>query len=200
MSKVLIVVAALVLLSLPLFGQSAGPAPGTLSLGIGVETGVPMGDFSNYTSFGIGGLAVGSYDIDQNLAVNVKVGYLHFSGKDYTILAHTINTSFSEVPILVGLKYFFTPATEGTSMRLYGAADVGLYASSQSASATVSGINVSLSTSSTDFGVSPILGARFKAGNNMDVDAHVNYTAVFTSGSTTSWFGIGVGLIFTLGK
>ncbi len=189
-----LIVAAIVLSCLPLFGQSAGHAPGTLSIGIGVETGVPIGDFNNVTSFGIGGFTVGSYDIDQDLAVSVKIGYIYFSGKNYAVKEGTPDTSFSEVPILVGLKYFFTPAMEGTSMRLYGAADVGLFISS--ASETVSGINESVSVSSSDFGVSPIFGVQFKAGNNMNVDAHVNYTSIFTSGSTTSWFGIGVGLIF----
>jgi len=177
MKKVTFILIGLCLIGLPVFSQAQ---TGNMSLGIGLETGVPSGDLSNASSFGIGGLAVGSYDVDQNLAVNVKIGYLRFSGKDNA-------GSLGIIPILAGVKYFLTPKLETTSMRVYAAGDVGLY------SASPEGGN-----SSTKFGVSPILGARFEAGSNMDVDLHVNYTTVFTDVSSTSWMGVGVGLVFGL--
>ncbi len=53
-------------------------------------------------------------------------------------------------------------------------------------------------SSSSDFGVTPSVGAQFKAGDNMNVDVHAGYAIVFTSGTTSSWLGLGVGLTFGL--
>jgi hypothetical protein len=197
----LVLLVVLVMASLAASAQSTNATAGSITIGVGAEAAIPMGDFSNATSFGIGGLALGSYDIDENLAVNLKAGYLHFSGKDQTVPGGgTASTSYGIIPILIGAKYFFTPAMNETSMRPYGAADVGLFVRSYTAPSYTVGniIYGGGSTSSTDFGVSPILGARFKAGDSMDVDVHANYTAVFTSGSTISWVGVGLGLVFGL--
>ncbi len=177
MHKITFVIALLLIVSVCAFGQNQS---GKMSLGVSAETAVPMGDLSNSSNFGIGGLALGSYDIDQNLAINVKVGYLRFSGKDNY-------GSLGMVPILVGVKYFLTPPMETTSMRVYAAADAGLYMLSSEGG-----------NSTTKFGVSPILGARFKAGDNMDVDLHAAYSVVFTDVSSSSWVGVGLGLVFGL--
>ena len=195
MKKMLVILVVTVLASLPLFGQ--GTTAGKISVGAGAEVGIPIGDFSNASSFGIGGLAVGSYDIDENLAVNLMAGYLSFSGKD---VAGVTGPTWGIIPILAGVKYFFTPPMQETSMRLYGAADAGLYMTKFDApGVTILGVTVGGGTvSNTDFGVSPILGSRFKAGDNLDVDVHANYTMIFTSGSTTSWVGAGIGLVFGL--
>jgi opacity protein-like surface antigen len=163
-------------------------------IGVGAEGGVPVGDFNNASSFGIGGLAFVGYDADPSFSVTLSSGYIRFSGKDIVILGNTIKTDMSAVPIVVGGKYYFMPG----DTRVYGQANVGLYLLNASASTTVSGINVSASTSESKFGVSPVLGAEFKAGDKMWVDLHANYTSVFTDVSTTSWVGFGIGLVFSL--
>ena len=121
---------------------------------------------------------------------------MNFSGKDVSdpFTGGTINTKMGVIPIVLGGKYYFMPG----DTRVYGQANVGLYVLTASASETVSDVSVSASTNTSKFGVSPILGAQFKAGDKMWVDAHANYTAVFTEGSTTSWVGFGVGLVFDL--
>jgi hypothetical protein len=196
MNKLALIIVGIIVCAGSMFAQGTG----NLSVGVGLETAIPMGDFSNVTSLGIGGLAVGTYHVDQNLALNFKAGYLHFSGKDQVVEGQTVSTSYGIVPILVGAKYYFMPPAADNIARFYGAADAGLYFSSASASGTVQGISMSASTSTSDFGVSPIIGAEFKAGDNMDIDVHANYSTIFTSGSSTSWVGIGIGLVFGLGK
>ncbi|MBI1805679.1 MAG: outer membrane beta-barrel protein [Ignavibacteria bacterium] len=189
----LLLVAAILVLNLPMFGQDATTGGWTLTVGAG--GGVPVGDFNNASNFGIGGVASLGYVADPNFTVSATSGYLHFSGKDVTSGGYTFSTAVNIVPILVGGQYFFMPPGD---VRVYGAANAGLYLLSYSASTNVSGVSVSGSTSESKFGVSPTLGAQFKAGDKMNVDVNANYTAVFTDNTTTSWVGFGIGLEFGL--
>jgi opacity protein-like surface antigen len=193
MMKATFVFALLLLVcSVPVFAQA--PA-GTIRLGVGVEGGVPSGDFSNAANFGIGGLAVGMYDVDQNLTLTLTAGYMKFSGKDFVVNGQTIKTDLSAVPVLVGARYYLIPPGD---MRVYGQANLGMYFLSASASTTVSGTNISASTSESKFGFSPILGAEFKAGEKMCIDVHANYTSISTDPSSTAFIGFGAGIVFGL--
>lgn len=183
---VLAVIMALLVVSAFSFAQTTS-AVGNWRVGVGLDAGLPTGDFNNASSFGIGGHVGAGYVVDPNAVLSLKVGYLHFSGKDVTIGNTTTSVSWGVVPILVGGKYFFNPPGD---MRWYGAADIGLYILSASGGGE--------SASSSKFGISPAVGGQFKAGDNMWVDAHVSYTDVFTDVTSTSWIGIGVGLIFDL--
>jgi len=172
---VLILLSLVALLSLEAIGQT--PVNGNISLGVGAEGGVPVGDFSNASNFGIGAMGWIAYGVDPNLTLMGKVGFESFSSKNSGGSSRTV------VPILVGGRYFLTPALEVTSMRTYLAADAGVYSSSGGG------------YSSTKFGIAPALGAQFAAGPGMNVDLHVNYSIVFSDPST-SWVGFGVGLEF----
>lgn len=181
------VVLALFVLSAVSFAQTS--TTGNWRVGVGLETALPTGDFNNVSSLGIGGRVGAGYVIDPDAVLTLKVGYLHFSGKDITVPISatesvTTSVSWGVIPILVGGKYYFTPG----DMRWYGAADVGLYVLSASGGGS----------SSSKFGIAPGVGAQFKAGDNMWVDAHLNYSDVFTDNTSTSWIGIGVGLVFDL--
>jgi len=194
--KKLAIIVALLVVALPLFGQTSSPSQ--WSLGVGAEGGVPVGDFNNESNFGIGGLAfVGYNGFDPAFQLTLSSGYVSFSGKDIAdpFTGGTINTKLGVIPIVVGGKYYFMPG----DTRVYGQANVGLYILTASASETdSSGVSISASTNTSKFGVSPVLGVQFKAGDKMSVDVHANYTSVFTEGSTTSWFGFGLGLVFDL--
>ncbi len=193
--KKLAIMVALLIIALPLYGQTAGPSQ--WSIGVGAEGGVPVGDFNNASNFGIGGLAfVGYNGFDPAFQLTLSSGYVHFSGKDISdpFTGGTINTKWGIIPIVLGGKYYFMPG----DTRVYGQANVGLYVLSASADETVGSATVSVSSSTSKFGVSPVLGAQFKAGDKMWVDVHANYSAVFTEGSTTSWVGFGLGLVFDL--
>src|SRR6266850_493196 len=152
---ILIIAVMFVILNLPAFGQGATRS---WSLGVAAEGAVPTGDFNTFSSFGIGGIASGVFNVDPNFSATLKSGYVRFSGKDYNFGGTTIKTDFGVVPILVGGRYYFMPAAE--DMRFYGAADVGLYLLNASAS----GGGQSASTSESKFGFAPSLGALFKAG------------------------------------
>jgi hypothetical protein len=185
--KKLGIVLALLMVAVPVFAQG----PSQWSLGVGAEGGLPTGDFNNVSSFGIGGMVFAGYNgFDPAFQMTLSSGYVKFSGKDYPDgLGGTVNTSYSVIPIIVGGKYYFMPG----DTRVYGQVNVGLYLLNASASGSFSG-----STSETKFGFSPVLGAQFKAGDKMAVDVHANYTNIMTDGSSTSYIGFGIGLVFDL--
>jgi opacity protein-like surface antigen len=192
MKKFAYIFVAIALLSLA--GGCAAYAQ-QMSLGVNAEFGLPMGTFSDISDLGIGGTALFGYQIDPNLTLTGRAGYISFSGKDIDAGSFKLKTSYGIIPILVGARYYFTPED---TYRIYGAAEVGLYMLSVSASTTVMGYSVDVTSSETKFGFAPTVGAQFKVGDNMNLDAHVNYSYISTEGDALTYLGIGVGLEFGL--
>lgn len=123
---------------------------------IGLDLGLPMGTFGDFHGIGFG--ASGRYDgaINDNLSWSAGVGYISFSGKDYTFSGVTIpGTSFAMIPIQGGVKYYFTESNAG----FYGAADIGIWLAASSGS------------SGSEFGFSP--GVGYRTGN-FDIAAKYN--------------------------
>ena len=174
------------LVMLPLFSLAAFAQGGGWTVGVGGEVGVPTGDFNTAYSAGFGGMGTVGYVVDPNFTVTGKVGFLSFSGKEITGtiggVAYSVTPpSLTIIPILVGGRYYFMPPAD---MRVYGSVDLGMF-----------NVNNNVGTK---FGFSPALGAMFKAGDNMNVDVHANYTSVSTEGSSSSWIGVGIGLNWDL--
>ena len=181
----------LVLTSCSAFGQGS---TSQWAVGVKAQGGLPMGDFKNFSDFGFGGTVWAGYMMDPNATLTLRSGYVRFSGKDFSIGGVTVKSSSGVIPITAGLRYFFMPG----DTRVYGAAEGGLYLLNASADATVGGVSVSTSTSTSKFGINPMLGIQFKAGEKMNVDVHGAYTDVFTDVSSTSWIDFGIGLEFML--
>ena len=178
MKKVLVVLVALLVFGIPVSAQSwVGGIAGNVAL--------PMSTaFKDAYRVGFGGTAWGGYQVDQNLTVFLKSGYLTFSGKEQTIFGQTFKPeAWNAIPIVAGAKYFFMPPDD---MRVYGSGEVGMYMLS-------SGGN-----SESKFGFAPALGAQFKAGDKMNVDVNANFTYISTEGEAVNWIGVGVGLEFLL--
>jgi len=69
-------------------------------LSIGVDGGIPVGDFKESHKFGIGGTAKFAYNFDENVAITLQSGYISFSGKDGF-------ESAGFIPVKVGGRYTF---------------------------------------------------------------------------------------------
>jgi hypothetical protein len=133
----------------------------TLKFSVGVEAGLPLGDFKEGWKFGIGGSAQGEYAAAEKLGVTLNAGFLSFTGK--TIEGDKV-PSMSVVPVLAGAKYYFTE-------KVYGHAQAG--------------ISFFNNGGGSAFTYSPGIG--IKAGENIDV--LVKYQAASKSGSTVSFIG-----------
>lgn len=149
-------------------------------LGFGGAGAVPMGDFADFSSFGFGGTAWAGYMATPDVIITLRSGYFTFAGKDFFD-----GINFTNIPVIAGVRGYFTQG----EMRVYGAGEAGMYFMSS---------DVAGSSSESKFGVSPTLGAQFKAGDKMNVDLHANMVNIFTEGSSTTWVGFGLGLEFML--
>jgi len=172
------------------------------SAGFDARGALPMGDFKDITDFGVGGTGYIAYAVAPQVVITGRAGYIYFGGKELSYSdgtsSGTIKTKYGMIPILGGVKLFFT---EGDS-RVYVAGEAGLYIMSVSADIMLTSGSSSLSGSGSDtqskFGVSPSLGAQFKAGDNMNVDAHANFSNVFADGTSFNWMTFAIGFEWML--
>lgn len=106
----------IVLTILLLFGfvLSTNAQTKDMSLGAGLVISLPIGDFSDGANLGFGGTAVFEKAFMPQLIGTGTIGYITW-GTDAD------NVSFSAVPVLVGVKYFFTPG-----VGFYGLSQLGL--------------------------------------------------------------------------
>ncbi len=194
---VLVVVALVVAVAAPAGAQEK------MALNIGANVMFPLGDFGTTQGVGFGGTVQGEYYFMPQLAGTVKIGYMTWGGKDVTESGITVTGgSYKGVPLLVGAKYFFMPPKAG-AINWYGQAELGLFFGSYTIPAqTISYFGYSYTTpeasaSSTDFTLSPTVGAQFPMGKG-NLDAGVNYFLITRSGSSASSFGVRVGYQFPI--
>ena len=82
-------------------------APDGFQFGAGIRLGLPVGDFSDSHSFGIGGEVQGEYGFSKKFSGIVTTGYTHFFGKESTIGPITIeNEGFGVIPVIAGLRVY----------------------------------------------------------------------------------------------
>jgi opacity protein-like surface antigen len=168
--------------------------------GFDLRGALPMGDFKDIASFGFGGTAYGGYAFSPMFAVTARTGYIFTGGKEiegtYEGYYGTATTNYGIVPLLGGVKVFFM---EGDT-RVYAAAEAGMYFLTATAEVKnpSGGAVTSASNSDSKFGYAPALGAQFRAGMNMMVDAHVDYTAIPDDAGDLSWLTFAVGIEWTM--
>ncbi|MDB5199655.1 MAG: hypothetical protein JWO92_1618 [Chitinophagaceae bacterium] len=160
---------------------AAANAQGPTSFSLGLEGAVPMGVFNTAGyNFGIGGSVQVDHKISTDAALTLYVGYINFSNKNTTPYKY----HFSEIPVLAGVKYWFSP-------KVYGSAQLG--ASFNSTKQSNSGGNSTLYTS-TGFAYSPGIGFNITKG----LDLLVKYFGNSAGGGTLS--SVGARLAYTFGK
>src|SRR5579872_4971186 len=82
-------------------------AQGDFHFGVGLHLGLPIGDFHNVSSFGIGGEVQGEYAFSENLTGVATSGYTYFVGKSFPDGAGgTYKFNYGHIPVLVGARYY----------------------------------------------------------------------------------------------
>ena len=132
MRKLLVCVVGALLVSSPALaeetaldwgGGSLVPGGPGLRIGVDVLGVLPVGDLADIAGAGIGGLARVEVDLLGPLAITGRAGYVYHFDEEIDVgginAGQTVDSSFSEIPILVGAKLI---APGG----LYGALEVGL--------------------------------------------------------------------------
>lgn len=147
---------------------------------VGGNLGLPLGDFSNYYSFGFGASGAYEANITDKLNWTATVGILSFSGKTVDYGSGPISVpSATLIPILGGVKYYVNEMFNG----FYVSGQLGF----TSTSVSYGGITAS----STDFSFAPGVGYHL---TNIDIGAA--YNIISSSGSSTDWLGVRVAYVF----
>lgn len=118
-----IIVAAGILFTANTFAQKSIPSP---SLSLGVEAGLPLGDFNKTRNVGVGGSLKFAFPVASDMDLTLSGGYMTFSGKK-AILGNysTINM----IPVKAGVRYRFPsgfylePQLGYTNVKAKGAED-----------------------------------------------------------------------------
>lgn len=161
----------------------------------GLELGIPMGDFGDATSFGIGGSLGYEIPVNDNLGVIAQVGYMSFSGKDQDLgIVKIEGANWALIPAQVGGKYYFTDNQEG----FYAMALVGIHSMSYKIpeqSITIFGVTTTTpeqKISDTNLSFAPGLG--YIVGENIDIG--LRYQIISGDGGSSSYLGIRAAYMF----
>ncbi len=160
MKKMFVVLVAIVLVASFASAQSVW-GQGKMSAGVGVELGLPSGDWGNAVSTGIGGFGLFQYGINEDILATGQIGYTSWAKKNDI-------SSGSDLAVLVGAKYNLSKqVTPG----FYGFAQLGIYSTTVKVDYNF-GIFGSGTASTTDskFVLAPGVGYQFGP-----IDASVKY-------------------------
>lgn len=88
-------------------GAYAQPAEG-FNFGAGIRLGLPIGDFGDFSSFGVGGELQGEYGFSDMVSGVVTTGYTSFFGKkvDLPGIGSFKYDATGYIPILVGARVY----------------------------------------------------------------------------------------------
>jgi hypothetical protein len=86
-------------------------------LSVGIEGGLPLGDFKDSYKFGFGGTAKYAYNLDETIALTLQSGYISFPGKSFDYIIPYINytgtpptakiklPSLRQIPMKAGVRF-----------------------------------------------------------------------------------------------
>jgi hypothetical protein len=102
-------------ISFSLFPQSRFNAGASFNIGF------PTGSLADLTETGIGGSAIGEFFFSENVSATLSASYQNFPGKSEGIAVQgkVINFSINSIPVLAGVRYYFSP-------EFFGIADAGV--------------------------------------------------------------------------
>jgi len=142
---------------------------GGMLLGADVRLAVPLSNFSNVASLGIGALARFEYILTPQVNLTGRIGFTYFLPKS----VNGIDLHYWTIPILVGAKFAVIP-------NLYVAGEIGLYNNHFTTEVPFFG---TVSGSETDFGLT--LGAGYRMGD-LDFRASLEFLDVGNAGDSMS--------------
>lgn len=151
-------------------------AQGKNYLGIGANLAFPMGSFGDAAGTGFGGSVSFEMNFTPNITGIATAGYLKFGGQDFGYFSY----DYDAIPIMAGIKYYFTPATP-----FYAIGQIGFQIFNANASYT-GPYGFDVSGSSTNFGLALGAGYEIPVGPNGAIDV----TGTFNIVSDLNYVGI----------
>ena len=171
MKKFYLFFAFVLILSSSLFAQRQG-------ISIGGNVYFPVGDWAEFASIGYGASTTYEHQLGRNIAGVISVAYISFSGDEE-------GTSWSMIPALAGVKFYFSPKMDWYITGLLGANFV-------TAETTV--LEQEYSASSTEFAFSANLGYELMLSEKGALDISGGFQYI----SDLSYFGLRLAYKFIL--
>ena len=171
MKKFYLFFAFVLILSSSLFAQRQG-------ISIGGNVYLPVGDWAEFASIGYGASTTYEHQLGRNIAGVISVAYISFSGDEE-------GTSWSMIPALAGVKFYFSPKMDWYITGLLGANFV-------TAETTV--LEQEYSASSTEFAFSANLGYELMLSEKGALDISGGFQYI----SDLSYFGLRLAYKFIL--
>jgi hypothetical protein len=144
---------------------STTTTPGGIRYSIGVDAGIPVGNFKDNYKWNLGGSVQADIPVLSNkLFVTVNAGYNNVFGKNDVVVGNTTvsPTDFHLIPVKAGLKFFpinnFYVQGEAGAAFLLNKSDIG-------------------ANKSTAFVYAPQIGVQFPVSASSFIDAGVRYEA-----------------------
>jgi opacity protein-like surface antigen len=150
------------------------PAMNGPKLGVGVEFGLPVGDFGDYYNLGVGGSLVYQQPLASNLNFTASAGYINFSTEEVM----GVKISSAAIPVKAGIRYFFAE-------NFYGGAELGAAFSTEDNGGTA-------------FAYAPGIGVEFPVADKAAIDLGVRYESWSRDSRTNSFIGIRAAFNFGL--
>lgn len=150
------------------------PAMNGPKLGVGVEFGLPVGDFGDFYNLGVGGSLVYQQPLASNLNFTASAGYINFSSEE--VLG--VKVSSAAIPVKAGIRYFFAE-------NFYGGAELGAAFSTEDNGGTA-------------FAYAPGIGVEFPVADKAAIDLGVRYEGWSRDSRTSSFIGIRAAFNFGL--
>ena len=150
------------------------PAMNGPKLGVGVEFGLPVGDFGDFYNLGVGGSLVYQQPLASNLNFTASAGYINFSSEE--VLG--VKVSSAAIPVKAGIRYFFAE-------NFYGGAELGAAFSTEDNGGTA-------------FAYAPGIGVEFPVADKAAIDLGVRYEGWSRDSRTNSFIGIRAAFNFGL--
>ena len=88
----------------------------------GIDVALPLGDFSDASSFGFGASVAYDFPLSDQMSVGGQAGYTMFPAKTPDGAPDDYSASYAAIPILGNFKYYFADNTNG----FYAMASVGI--------------------------------------------------------------------------
>lgn len=83
------------------------PNAGT-AVSVGVEVGIPTGDFGESHKLGLGGTVKVAFPVIPSGDITVNAGYMSFSGKEMSFMGQTVKLDpLNVIPLKAGFRYRF---------------------------------------------------------------------------------------------
>jgi len=185
MKKILTIVAIIMLF----FAVSTPANAQGLRVGVQIGAAIPLGDWSDWVSTGMGGIGTVHYQINPKISLTGALGYYSFGAKNdlSELLGSLGDYSYSVVPIVAGIRYGL--GKESESFQPYLGGELGFYAVSFSYKINTILGGATLDDSSTEFGFAPMVGFRFIINKDVDIDINAKYSIVSDAGHLVFNFG-----------